>query len=163
MKSLLDIELGFADALASAGLAPCDGGPIPADGKLHRYRLHDDKPGRRNGWAVLYGDGIPHGIAGSWRSGTRITWTPENGERVSVADRARFAKIRRQREIERARTAAKAASKSKVLWEHLPPAPKEHSYLVRKMIEPGICKITCNGSLVVPTRHVPASKNSDDV
>ncbi len=34
-----DIELAFARALADAGLAPQNGETVPADGKLHRFRV----------------------------------------------------------------------------------------------------------------------------
>ena len=73
----IDVEYEFARALADAGVAPHDGALICADGKLHRFRAEGDKPGRRNGWAVLYADSVPHGIAGNWWTGERITWTPD--------------------------------------------------------------------------------------
>ena len=49
MPTAAEIQADFAAEISSAGLAPHDGKTIPADGVLHRYRLHDDKPGRRNG------------------------------------------------------------------------------------------------------------------
>src|SRR6187431_2905649 len=66
-----DVELAFDRALAEAGLRPADG-LIAGDGALHRYRLAGDKPGRKSGWAVLHVDGVPHGEAGSWKTGARL-------------------------------------------------------------------------------------------
>ena len=85
------LELEFARALYyDAGLAPIAGETIPGDGKLRRFRLGTDKHGCRSGWAVLHVDGVALGIGGDWRTGERITWTP-NGQRLSAADRRQLA------------------------------------------------------------------------
>ncbi len=47
-----DIEAAFARALDEAGLARYGGETIPADGRLHRFRVAADRPGQRTGWAI---------------------------------------------------------------------------------------------------------------
>ena len=144
-----DIEHEFLNALADAGLSPLDGTAIPADGRLHRFRGQGDKPQRRNGWAVLYVDGIPHGIAGNWRTGERINWTP-TGVSFTAAEHKRLAKLWRQREAERAKAQERAAHKAVALWQRLPAGRGDHPYLVVKRVGPGPCRVTANGALTVP-------------
>lgn len=144
-----DVEGEFLSALGAASLAPHGGETIPADGKLHRFRLHDDKPGRKNGWATLHADGAPNGTAGSWRTGERIEWHPE-GARLTVAERNRLVEARRKREAEHAAMQARAGKKAAALWERLPAAPGDHVYLARKKVPPGPCRVTRTGALVLP-------------
>lgn len=144
-----DLEAAFARALDVAGLAPHGGETIPADGCLHRFRVAADRPGQRTGWAILHGDGIPHGIAGDWRTDERIVWTPD-GARLTTTERARLAEVRRQRETERATAAAAAARKARALWDRLPVADAGHAYLAQKQVAPGPCRVTTTDRLVVP-------------
>jgi phage/plasmid primase-like uncharacterized protein len=121
-----EVELAFHDALAAAGLRPAEG-MIAGDGRLHRYRLADDKPGRKNGWAVLHVDGVPHGAAGSWKSGERLRWTPDDGRRVArTLDRRAVAeaaeRVRAQRERADADVAAAIARRVQALWQGARPA-----------------------------------------
>ncbi len=60
----------FRQAIQSAGLTPPD--VIEADGKLRRF-ASSGKRGDDAGWYVLYGDGIPAGIFGDWRTGISQT------------------------------------------------------------------------------------------
>ncbi len=59
------IEVAFARATADVGLGDT---LIPADGKLHRFRVPADRGRQRTGWACLYADGVPNGGAGDWRA-----------------------------------------------------------------------------------------------
>ena len=58
--------------------------------------------------------------------------------------------MRRRHEMERAATAAKAAVKTRALLDRLTAASENHPYLAGKEVEPGPCRVTCNGALVVP-------------
>lgn len=63
---MIDATLQFSDAIKASGLTPPD--TIMTDGKLHRFSSN----GRRDddaGWYVFYGDGIPAGSFGDWRTG----------------------------------------------------------------------------------------------
>ena len=55
----------FIASMEAAGVRPVE--PIAqnlAAGRLIRFRADGDKPGRRNGWAVLHLDGTPTGAFG---------------------------------------------------------------------------------------------------
>src|SRR5579864_1229815 len=60
----------FIDAMRAAGVDP-GAATIIADGAIHRFCGPSDKPGRENGWYVLFEDG---GAFGSWRLGTSHKW-----------------------------------------------------------------------------------------
>ena len=71
------VERDFADALAEAGLEALEQSfRIRADGRIHRYRLADDKPGKRSGWFVLYDGGAPHGLVAIGKAVTASTGSP---------------------------------------------------------------------------------------
>lgn len=155
--STSDIELAFACALADAGLAPRNDETIPADGKLHRFRVTADRPGQRTGWAILYADGTPRGTAGDWRSGERLTWFP-NGANRTAAERRESTAARRRLARERDATTARAARKAVDLWGRLPPAPADHPYLALKRVPPGPCRVTKSGALALAVRDASTGK-----
>ncbi len=66
-----EIEIAFSQAIADAGLGDT---LIPADGKLHRFKVPADKGRQRTGWAVLHADGLPAGVVGDWRTGEETRW-----------------------------------------------------------------------------------------
>jgi putative DNA primase/helicase len=110
---------------------------LNADGTLVRFHVEGDRRGTRNGWAVLFGDHVPAGEFGSWRTGTRHAWCAKSPTALSAAEQrairqrqeaARSERERHQRERE---DAAKAAN---VLWNRAIPADAHHPYLVRKGI-----------------------------
>ena len=59
--------IAMRDAMAMAGLSPSGTLDLRPDGRLVRFRLEGDKPGSRNGWAVLHDGPVPSGAFGSWR------------------------------------------------------------------------------------------------
>ena len=129
---------GLLDALRAAGVNPIDPGEIVADGTLRRFRADGDKPGTRNGWAVLHQD---HGAGGSWKSGITCTWSEKATARMTRAEKDAFhADIRKAKaEAQRQREAEQhvAADRASMLWAKATPAKPEHPYLVRKCIPPG--------------------------
>ncbi len=129
---------GLLDALRAAGVNPIDPGEIVADGTLRRFRADGDKPGTRNGWAVLHQD---HGAGGSWKSGITCTWSEKATARMTRAEKDAFhADIRKAKaEAQRQREAEQhvAADRASMLWAKATPAKAEHPYLVRKRIPPG--------------------------
>lgn len=87
----IELQKQFLAAMRQAGFEPhC---AIIADGKLHRFRDWLDKPGRLNGWYVLYQDFPPAGAFGCWKRGIRETWTG-TGTYCSLLMSQRFARIR---------------------------------------------------------------------
>ena len=93
---------------------------IEPDGKLHRFatngKARDDA-----GWYVFYGDGIPAGAFGDWRSGLSETWRADIGRKLSpqeeTAHRARVEAIRREREAEDVKRKAEARERAAAIWQ----------------------------------------------
>ena len=56
----------FKQAMERDGL-PMDSIPID-DGAIQRFHVEGDTPSSRNGWYVLYSDGVPAGIYGRWKT-----------------------------------------------------------------------------------------------
>jgi putative DNA primase/helicase len=143
------IERDFADALAAAGLEAFGQLRIRADGRIHRYRLADDRPGKKNGWFVLHDGPAPFGVAGDWKSGYRFEWIAleANGKRV---EQGAFEESLKRHADEQLATWAGAQRRAQDIWARLPVAQADHPYLAKKQVAPGPCRLTCNGRLVVP-------------
>ncbi len=131
-------EQPFYDFMASNGLAPQEM-PI-ADGKIHRFFVEGDKSGSRNGWYVLYGDGIPAGAFGSWKNGEWHKWSAKNTETMTKTERAEYRKRIERAKVERKRQQkedqAKAKTHAEQIWKNAKPAPDDHPYLQTKGIRP---------------------------
>ena len=136
---------GLLDAMHAAGIAPADHDAIAPSGVLHRYQVATDKPGSKNGWAVLHHD---HGAAGSWKSGATCSWSAKDATRMTQQEKdAHFqmiqqakAEAQRQRETEQ----QAAAGRASMLWAKATPAKAEHPYLVKKRIPPGPARQSSN-------------------
>lgn len=111
--------------------------PVP-DGGIHRFRVPEDKPGTRNGWYVLFLDGIASGAFGSWKAGASHTWSSRKPADYREAQlfTERIEKARQQREAEQARRQIKTADRAGRLWSKAQAADADHPYLARKRIEP---------------------------
>lgn len=111
--------------------------PIP-DGQIHRFHVPGDKPGARNGWYVLYLDGIASGAFGSWKASGSSAWSSrrpaDHLEAQLVAQRVEQAK--RQREAEQHQRQQTAAVEAIGLWRAAGLADPDHPYLSRKGCQP---------------------------
>jgi putative DNA primase/helicase len=128
----------FLDAMGAAGVRPLE--PIAdklATGVPVRFRADGDKPGRRNGWAVLHLDGVPAGVFRHYRLDIRQVWRAD-GDPLSrsPAERRTVAILARDRTIQRSKeTVAKqqaAAGQARDLWHSASKAEPGHDYLARK-------------------------------
>ena len=137
-------EAAFLDAMHTAGCAPHDAREVVADGVLHRYRVNGDKASTRNGWFILFGDGIPSGAFGSWKHGVTENWSARGFNSLTPGERDE-----QRRRIEAAREAAQALQRQKHMcaadraahiWNRAKPARTDHGYLVRKGIAPGFAR-----------------------
>ncbi|RWA80834.1 DUF3631 domain-containing protein [Mesorhizobium sp.] len=146
----MTIETDFLHALKSTGLGPAVAMTPCADGKLHRFRLHDERAGKRSGWYVLHDGAIPHGHAGDWRSGERVDWFPTSDRDGKIFDEAAWKAQAERRQDERERGHEEAARKAKALWDRLPPARENHPYLMAKKVAAGPARVMANGALVLP-------------
>lgn len=132
----------FLAAMHAAGIRPLE--PIAhqlASGNPVRFRAEGDRPGRRNGWAVLHLDGVPAGVFRHYRLGIRSIWragsdpralTP--AERLAIMAKAREAELRRKVETKAKQHAA--AMQAQALWKAAKSADPAHGYLVAKGLAP---------------------------
>ncbi len=80
-------EEQLRDAIADAGLTAPDS--IVLDGKLRRFASGTKgKPGMgdKSGWYVAFGDGVPAGSFGDWRSGIVQNWRANMGRPISMLE-----------------------------------------------------------------------------
>lgn len=157
-----DFKRQFMDALVESGLAMFKGEAI-GDGDLHRYRVDGDKSGSLNGWYVLHLDGKPFGAFGSWKTGQSCTWTAEQPETMTPAEKAaqaaRLAESKRARAAEQVKVQAEAAARAAVLWAKSHPATNQHPYLARKRVQAYGVRVL-GPSLVIPLRDVAGELHS---
>jgi putative DNA primase/helicase len=143
------------DAIIAAGLNPPR--EILLDGKVHRFASgtkgtpgHTDKPG----WYIAFGDGIPAGRFGCWRSGLESTWRADIGRKLTqpeeMAHARRLSEAKILRDAETARKQEVAASTIEKIWVDCLAASPDHPYLARKGIATHGARVTGDGRLVVP-------------
>lgn len=125
-------------AMRGEGVEPLE--PIAADltrGQLIRFRAHGDKPGRRNGWAVIRPDGWAFG---HWRLNVRRSGRASAREDVAPVER-----LRRRRELaaaqalrtrEQASRGEQGRAAALALWRGAVAANGAHPYLVAKRMAP---------------------------
>ena len=143
----------FRDALASAGVLLAAGVQIVPDGKLHRVRAHDDKPGQRTAWYRMHLDNPIAGAGGDWRKGISARWCSKRESSLTAKERQELAaRILRERAEAQAEQEARhrdAAARALRVWNDSAPAAARHPYLDRKGIAPGIARQS-GGALVLP-------------
>ena len=133
----MSTEAQFQAAIAATGMTPPDA--INADGQIHRWNGTDKRGNTRNSWYCLHGDGTPAGSFGDWATGLQSNWCAKSdhdqteAERRAMHDRIKAAQ--RQRDAERDRLQADAASRALAIWTAATPAI-DHDYLTRKGIKP---------------------------
>lgn len=135
----VDILRAFEDAMRAAGIVPkfASTAQLVADGKLIRFHVEGDSKGTRNGWCVLFGDGIPAGEFGSWKTGEAHTWCAKEAGKITPEEqhalRARIEAARAEREREEKRRQGEAAKLANLLWNASTPIDDDsHPYLQRK-------------------------------
>ena len=147
------IDNNFKTALESVGLSTKE--EITADGKLHRFAVQGDKPGSKNGWYILFGDGVPAGAFGSWKTGHKGTWCAKADRDLTPAERDEFKRrmdqARQSREAEEHAQRAAARDKASSIWKTSLPAPEQHPYLVNKGVRNHGLRIH-KDALVIPMR-----------
>lgn len=154
-------ELQLRDAIEDAGLRPPD--RIVMDGKLHRFESGTKgRPGHsKPGWYVAYGDGVPAGKFGCWRSDIEIAWRADVGREMSIPEQMahskRMAEVAKARDEAKAKTQEVVADVAETIWAGLDAAPDWHPYLVKKGVKPNGARVTGDGRLTLPM-YDPAGK-----
>ena len=145
------IVQSFQAEMRSKGITPPQ--YLTANGKIHRFYIEGDRRGTKNGWYILYMDGLPGGAFGSWKLGIALTWCLKKRQFMSNHE---FAKLKRQmddarhqRDMERDVERKKAAILAKQRWCSYPVVDPNHPYLVRKQISP-FCARQCSKEIVLP-------------
>ena len=154
-KLLSSPESQLIDAIKAAGLEPPT--EILMDGKIHRFRSgtkgsggHGDKPG----WYLIFGDGIPAGRFGCWRSGIEVTFRADIGRKLTQVEE--FSHLKRLNEAKALRDAALerqhqvASDTVETIWTGAQAALPDHPYLAKKGIGVHGARTTGDGRLVVP-------------
>lgn len=153
-KLVASPEAQLLDAIRGAGLEPPD--HIEMDGKIHRFKSGTkgspgiDKPG----WYLVFGDGIPAGRFGCWRSGIEVTWRADVGRRLTQIEemthlkRLSEAKALRDAALERQHQVASDTVEK--IWTGAQAALSDHPYLAKKGIGVHGARTTGDGRLVVP-------------
>ena len=149
-------EVQLAQAIRDAGLEPPE--QIIFDGKIHRFRTNakgsSNKGGDRPGWYLVFGDGVPAGRFGCWRSGIEVTWKADVGRQLTASEEMahvrRMAEAKAIRDAELAKQHETASNVVEKIWSDAQGASPEHPYLQRKGIGVHGARVTGDGRLVVP-------------
>lgn len=143
MKTERDIIDDFEKAMREHGLTPIfrsgEGIEIgqAVGNKPHRFHVDGDSRGTRNGWYVLFTDGIPAGEFGSWKTGAAHTWCGGDSSTMTPEEKAevdrRIAEARKEREQAQKEREGEAAKTANLLWNAAEPVDGDnHPYLRRK-------------------------------
>ena len=141
------MSLSFEQTIRLAGLMPKI---VIADGKIRRCKS-EMNPNKQNGWFVLHDDG--HGAWGDWTSGSGQslgTWREEGSTQHAVSAEV-IAKMKAQREAERAYR-IQAVKSARAFWSRAKPLSLPHPYIANKGLLPLGCAglRTHDGLLVIP-------------
>jgi putative DNA primase/helicase len=154
-KRVAPPEAQLIDAMRAAGIQPPD--EIHMDGKIHRFKSgtkgspgHGDKPG----WYLVFGDGIPAGRFGCWRSGIEVTWRADVGRKLThteeMAHARRLSESKALRDAALERQHQVASDTVEKIWTGAQAALPDHPYLAKKGIGVHGARATGDGRLVVP-------------
>jgi putative DNA primase/helicase len=142
----------FREAIQLTGIRPPE--IIHIDGELHRFGT-SDKPGDKAGWYILYGDGIPAGSFGDWRTGANHSWHADVGRTLTEAEKLAHQKklntMRQAREAAEEKRQDNALIQASSIWNNAIEAPAHHPYLVQKGVEAYGLRVH-KGALMVPVR-----------
>jgi len=155
LKQIDPPEIQLSNAIRSAGLEPP--ADLRLDGRLHRFASgtkggggHSDK----SGWYVCFGDGIPAGRFGDWRSGVELSFRADIGRTLSpfeeMSHTNRLVEARALRDAETQKKQEVASNVVDVIWSGCTFATTDHPYLKRKAVEAHGARVTGDGRLVLP-------------
>ena len=160
-----DIHRQVLEFLGSLGIQPYDERDIVLDGELHRYRIHDDKPGQRSGAICIHTDGWAAGFVMDWRKDLRENWRYDiSGLEIDEEQRTYYnskeywqkcEEESRKKEHEREMRRLSCSERARRLFDRLPEAPEDHAYLQRKNVRAyGLHYDPNTGDLAVPLRRI---------
>lgn len=133
----------FEKAMREAGIVPAfkSGEGIQfghgPNGKPRRFHITGDSRGTRNGWYILFADGVPAGEFGSWKTGESISWCSKEGGSLTPDEQAAIRKRMEEARIERDKiqkaSEGEAAKLANLIWNDATEVfGDDHPYLKRK-------------------------------
>jgi putative DNA primase/helicase len=141
-------EMQLRLAMTSLDLYPPS---LELDGKMHRFPIGTS---RDAGWYVAYGDGVPAGVFGNWKTGEQQSWRADVGHELTIAEQMthsrRMAELSDKREAERKGNNEIAADVCGKIWTRAGLASDDHPYLKRKSVKAHGLRITGDGRLIAP-------------
>jgi putative DNA primase/helicase len=147
-------EEQLREEIVAAGMTPPD--QIVLDGKLRRFSSGTKgRPGHgdKSGWYVAFGDGVPAGSFGDWRSGVVHNWRANLGREITMVEQnainRRISEARALREQEEKKKHEQAAETVEQIWVD-GVAGQEHPYQTRKGIGLHGARVAGDGRLIVP-------------
>ena len=81
----------FRQAMFDAGLRPDEIADTSGLAMPERCPVADDRPGKKSGWYVFYGDGVSAGAFGNWKTGEEWKWSGKSQSTMTSAEREQFA------------------------------------------------------------------------
>ena len=158
-------EVQLRDAIENAGLTPP--AEIVLDGKVHRFRSGANgtaSHGDKTGWYIAFGDNIPAGRFGCWRSGFDSTWRANIGREITLVEQMtharRLSEAKALRDAESVKKQEAASITVETIWANSVPASDEHPYLKRKGVKANGSRATGDGRLVVPLFDIDGALSS---
>ena len=126
---------------------------IVIDARLHRFHIDGDKRSSKNGWYIIFNDGIPCGVFGSWKSGVTHSWCVKSKQLMSGSEFLSFRKqveeARFRSDHDRKQQHEKASILAERLWYLASAANPKHTYLDKKSISPFYARQRAN-HLILP-------------
>jgi putative DNA primase/helicase len=152
--TITGIEDLFGTAMSAYGLNPIE---IIADGNLHRFDCDDEKKGKKSGWYVLHGDGIPAGSFGSWKDDINEKWCGKSDHALTLIERTeyreRVEKSKQEAEFTKLALQAEASKASTMIWVREPDATENDPYCRNKGIKPyGLKRFKKTNTLIAAIR-----------
>ncbi|AXA92711.1 AAA family ATPase [Massilia sp. YMA4] len=144
----------FRAAIEATGLTPPE---IVADGVLRRFDADDEKKGKKSAWYILYGEGVPAGAFGNWKTGHSEKWCGKSDQALTPTERtdhlAKIARAKQEAEATQLQLQAEAAAKCVRIFGSALDATDDNPYCVRKGIKPyGLKEFKDKRTLLVPMR-----------
>jgi putative DNA primase/helicase len=137
MKNIFDLAIEVCDRAGIEYKA------VPLDGEWHPADLANDPRGRGDGRIKLFPDG-QGGIVWNHKTGEKQNFflDRQSAKPISPEERARIKDEQERRQQERRERQNRTARRARAIWAAAKPAPAEHSYLLKKHIQPHGARLT---------------------
>lgn len=155
VSNSIDIIHEFRSAMESAGIVTTS--ELVADGTLHRFMVEGDRAGSKNGFYILFSDGLPAGKYGCFKRNISETWSARDFKTFSPEEKEQFStrmkEAKRQRDADLAQVHAECRIWCENALETAVAATDEHPYLRAKKVHSYGVKML-GKLLMIPLRDV---------